>query len=218
MIHILLADDQPLVLSGLTTILSTQPDFTVVATASSGAQAIVELTRSPQPIDIAVLDIRMPHQDGIETLTKVRQLSPSTKVIMLTTFNVGDYVERALLSGAHGFLLKDADPTVLINAIRSVAQGESVLSTEVTNHVIHQWRESMRQLPPTIPPEQKQGLGLLTPREVEVFHLVGTGATNTEIAKQLFIAETTVKTHISSLLAKLHCRDRVALAILAQHL
>lgn len=218
MIRILLADDQPLVLSGLCTIINTQPDLQVVATAGTGTEAVAAIAGTREPIELAILDIRMPQLDGIEALKQIRKVSPLTKVIMLTTFNVGDYVERALLGGANGFLLKDADPAVILAAIRSVACGESVLSTEVTGHVIAQWRESLCQLPPVVSAPQKQGLSLLTPREVEIFQLVGTGATNAEIAEKLVIAETTVKTHVSSLLAKLHCRDRVALAILAQHI
>ncbi|WP_046095345.1 response regulator [Corynebacterium ulcerans] len=212
--RIVLADDQPLLLSALQTIIDAQEDFCVVATCSDGSQAVTTL-RSDPTIDIVIMDIRMPVMDGIEALTQIRQVAPEARVIMLTTFNVGDYVDRALFAGAHGFLLKDADPDELIKAIRTVARGESILSAGVTGHVLDMWRSQLNGLSPAIPAEQKQGLSLLTPREREVFQLVAQGMNNSEIASTLVVSETTIKSHVSSLLAKLHCRDRVDLVVLA---
>ncbi|ARU45216.1 response regulator [Corynebacterium silvaticum] len=213
--RIVLADDQPLLLSALQTIIDAQEDFCVVAaTCSDGVQAVATL-RSDPTIDIVIMDIRMPVMDGIEALTQIRQVAPEARVIMLTTFNVGDYVDRALFAGAHGFLLKDAEPDELIRAIRTVARGESILSAGVTDHVLDMWRSQLNGLSPAIPAEQKQGLSLLTPREREVFQLVARGMNNSEIDSALVVSETTIKSHVSSLLAKLHCRDRVGLVVLA---
>ena len=140
-IRVLLADDQPLLLSALATILNSQPDIQVVATCVDG-QAAVSAIRS-DPIDIAILDIRMPVLDGIGALQEIRRIAPQVRVLMLTTFNVPDLIERALAAGAHGFLLKDAEPEVLLSAVRSVYRGESVLSTGVTGHVIEAWRRKL---------------------------------------------------------------------------
>lgn len=213
-IRVLLADDQPLLLSALATILNSQPDIQVVATCVDG-QAAVSAIRS-DPIDIAILDIRMPVLDGIGALQEIRRIAPQVRVLMLTTFNVPDLIERALAAGAHGFLLKDAEPEVLLSAVRSVYRGESVLSTGVTGHVIEAWRRKLNNPAQPLAAEVQQGLSLLTPREAEILTLIAQGKTNPEIAKQLVISGTTVKTHVSHLLSKLHCRDRIALVILAR--
>ena len=213
-IRVLLADDQPLLLSALATILNSQPDIQVVATCVDG-QAAVSAIRS-DPIDIAILDIRMPVLDGIGALQEIRRIAPQVRVLMLTTFNVPDLIERALAAGAHGFLLKDAEPEVLLSAVRSVYRGESVLSTGVTGHVIEAWRRKLNNPAQPLAAEVQQGLSLLTPREAEILTLIAQGKTNPEIAKQLVISGTTIKTHVSHLLSKLHCRDRIALVILAR--
>lgn len=213
-IRVLLADDQPLLLSALATILNSQPDIQVVATCVDG-QAAVSAIRS-DPIDIAILDIRMPVLDGIGALQEIRRIAPQVRVLMLTTFNVPDLIERALAAGAHGFLLKDAEPEVLLSAVRSVYRGESVLSTGVTGHVIEGWRRKLNNPAQPLAAEVQQGLSLLTPREAEILTLIAQGKTNPEIAKQLVISGTTIKTHVSHLLSKLHCRDRIALVILAR--
>lgn len=213
-IRVLLADDQPLLLSALATILNSQPDIQVVATCVDG-QAAVSAIRN-DPIDIAILDIRMPVLDGIGALQEIRRIAPQVRVLMLTTFNVPDLIERALAAGAHGFLLKDAEPEVLLSAVRSVYRGESVLSTGVTGHVIEAWRRKLNNPAQPLAAEVQQGLSLLTPREAEILTLIAQGKTNPEIAKQLVISGTTVKTHVSHLLSKLHCRDRIALVILAR--
>ena len=206
MIKILLADDQPLLLSALETILGAQADLTVAATAANGAEA-VEKARAHR-IDVAVLDIRMPVLDGIAAATQIMELGP--KVIMLTTFDDDTLVRAAIDAGVDGFLLKDAEPEVLAGAVRAVARGESVLAPGVTGRVMAWVRGSQGST------EAAAMLEGLTSRELEVLAEIGRGATNAEIARALFIAETTVKTHVSSLLTKLGVRDRVALALTAQ--
>ena len=206
MIRILLADDQPLLLSALETILGAQDDITVAATAADGAEA-VEKARAHR-IDVAVLDIRMPVLDGIAAAAQILPLG--ARVIMLTTFDDDALIQSAIDAGVHGFLLKDADPDVLADAVRTVARGESVLASGVTGRVMQWAREGAGE-----PPARAQIDGL-TAREIEVLAEVGRGATNAEIAQRLFIAETTVKTHVSSLLSKLDARDRIALVLIAQ--
>lgn len=213
-IRVLLADDQPMLVSALATILSSQPDIDVVATCADGEQAVAAVRQGG--IDIAILDIRMPVKDGIAALQEISRIDPHVRVLMLTTFNVPDLIERALAAGAQGFLLKDAEPEVLLQAVRSIHRGESVLSSGVTGHVIEAWRQQLCNPAQPLAAEVQQGLSLLTPREAEILTSIAQGKTNPEIAAQFVISETTVKTHVSHLLAKLHCRDRVALVILAR--
>lgn len=209
--RVLLADDQPMLLSALTTILNTQPDIEVVATAANGAEAIEQAKN--HDIDVAVLDIRMPVLDGISAARQIMPLGP--KVIMLTTFDDDELVQAAIEAGVHGFLLKDAEPDVLAGAVRTVARGESVLSSGVTGRVLEWVRDGVDR-GNALSVFERQALSLLTPREVEVLAEIGAGANNAEVAQRLFIAETTVKTHVKSLLAKLGARDRVALVLVAQ--
>ena len=209
--RILLADDQPMLLSALTTILNTQPDIEVVATAATGAEAIEQA--KIHDIDVAVLDIRMPVLDGISAARQIMPLGP--KVIMLTTFDDDALVQEAIEAGVHGFLLKDAEPEVLADAVRTVAQGESVLSSGVTGRVL-EWVRGGVDKRNALSDFERQAMSLLTGRELEVLAEIAGGATNAEIAQHLFIAESTVKTHVKSLLAKLGARDRVALVLVAQ--
>ncbi|KAA8730774.1 response regulator transcription factor [Corynebacterium tuscaniense] len=209
--RILLADDQPLLLHALTTILNAQPDFEVVATAADGEKAVEQVKQ--HDIDVAVLDIRMPVLDGISAARQIMPLGP--KVIMLTTFDDDALVKAAIDAGVHGFLLKDADPEVLAEAIRTVFHGESVLASGVTGKVL-EWVRGGVDTDNALSDEQRQALSFLTRREVEVLAEIGTGATNAELAQRLFIAETTVKTHVKNLLHKLGARDRVALVLFAQ--
>ncbi|MCT1453161.1 response regulator transcription factor [Corynebacterium sp. p3-SID1145] len=221
--RILLADDQPMLLSALTTILNTQPDIEVVATARNGAEAVTQAEAScidPAPgtgtgtgIDVAVLDIRMPVLDGISAARQIMPLGP--KVIMLTTFDDDALVQEAIEAGVHGFLLKDAEPEVLADAVRTVARGESVLSSGVTGRVL-EWVRGGVDKQNALSDFERQAMSLLTGRELEVLAEIAGGATNAEIAQHLFIAESTVKTHVKSLLAKLGARDRVALVLVAQ--
>ena len=209
--RILLVDDQPMLLSALSTILNTQPDIEVVATAANGQEAIEQAEN--HDIDVAVLDIRMPVLDGISAARQIMPLGP--KVIMLTTFDDDALVQEAIEAGVHGFLLKDADPDVLADAVRTVARGESVLASGVTGRVL-EWVRGGVDKRNALSDAQRQALSLLTRREVEVLAEIGSGATNAEVAARLFIAETTVKTHVKNLLHKLGARDRVALVLLAQ--
>lgn len=209
--RVLLADDQPMLLSALTTILNTQPDIEVVATAANGAEAIEQSKN--HDIDVAVLDIRMPVLDGISAARHILPHGP--KVIMLTTFDDDELVQAAIEAGVHGFLLKDAEPDVLADAVRTVARGESVLASGVTGRVLEWVRDGVDR-GNALSVFERQALSLLTPREVEVLAEIGAGANNAEVAQRLFIAETTVKTHVKSLLAKLGARDRVALVLVAQ--
>nr|VDG62252.1 DNA-binding response regulator [Streptococcus thermophilus] len=214
--RLLLADDQPLLLSALATILNSQPDIDVVCTATNGQEAVDAVDRVQQAgaggIDIAVLDIRMPVMDGITAAKKIMPLGP--KVIMLTTFNDDELVQAAITAGVHGFLLKDADPDVLADAVRAVDRGESVLASGVTGAVL-EWVRGGVDKRNALSDYERQALSMLTAREVEVLAEIAAGATNAEISQRLFIAPTTVKTHVKNLLAKLGARDRVALVLLA---
>ena len=209
--RILLADDQPMLLSALTTILNTQPDIQVVATASNGAEAIKQAKN--HDIDVAVLDIRMPVLDGVSAARQIMPLGPKT--IMLTTFDDDALVQEAIEAGVHGFLLKDAEPEVLADAVRTVARGESVLASGVTGRVL-EWVRGGVDKQNALSDFERQAMSLLTGRELEVLAEIAGGATNAEIAQDLFIAESTVKTHVKSLLAKLGARDCVALVLVAQ--
>ena len=209
--RILLVDDQPMLLSALSTILNTQPDIEVVATAANGQEAIEQAEN--HDIDVAVLDIRMPVLDGISAARKIMPLGPKT--IMLTTFDDDALVQEAIEAGVHGFLLKDAEPEVLADAVRTVARGESVLSSGVTGRVL-EWVRGGVDKQNALSDFERQAMSLLTGRELEVLAEIAGGATNAEIAQHLFIAESTVKTHVKSLLAKLGARDRVALVLVAQ--
>ncbi|MCH6196383.1 response regulator transcription factor [Corynebacterium mastitidis] len=209
-IRVLLADDQPLLASALATILSAEGDIAVVAVCHDGEEAL----RASQEhrVDVAVLDIRMPRVGGIEA---ARALAPhGVAVLMLTTFNEDSLIREAIGAGASGFLLKDADPAELVRAVRSVHRGQSVLSAGVTGHVLRAYRRAVAGAS-ALPTHQRQGLSLLTARELEILSLIAAGHTNAEIAAALTIGAATVKTHVSHLLAKLHCRDRVALVLLA---
>lgn len=207
-VRVLIADDQPLMRSALRGCLAGEPDIDVVAEAANGQQAI-DLVRDLQP-DVALLDLRMPVMDGVEATRRIvgRQQASPTKVIAITTFELDDYVVSALRAGASGFLLKDATPEELVQAVRVVAAGDALLSPAVTKRLLERFA---RFLPATIPP----GVASLTPRERTVLQRVAQGATNAQIASELYLAESSVKTHIGHLLSKLHMPDRVHLVIYA---
>ena len=210
-VKILIADDQVLLSRALATILGSQPDLEVVATVHD-RQAAVD-TVAHTPVDLILMDVRMPKLDGVAALKKIRANPNPPKIVMLTTFNVPDTVKAALTAGANGFLLKDADPETLIESVRTVAAGQTVLAADVVGHILP---GALTVAADTLPSHVQQGLSLLTPREMEVLHAIGEGKTNAEIAAELVISATTVKTHVSNLLAKVHARDRVALAIIAR--
>lgn len=212
-IRVLLADDQPLMVTALATIIDAESDIDVVASVANGAAALHEL--DVRTVDVAVLDIRMPVLDGVEATRRMKARDQAPRVLILTTFNEDELVRAALEAGADGFLLKDASPEELTGAIRRVGGGEFVVSSAASGHLVRAYLEVMRARRDPVSGEARRGLDLLTGREAEVLSAVADGASNAEIAALLFIGEATVKTHVSSLLAKLQCRDRIALAVLA---
>ena len=211
-IRVLLADDQAMLVAALSTILNAQDDIEVVTTANTGSEAVTAALS--HRTDVAILDIRMPGMDGIAAAQAILSRIPDCRIIMLTTFNEEELVAQSIAAGAHGFLLKDADPEVLAGAVRDVAKGESVLASQVTGPVLEAYRTALTR--GQLSAQERQGLSLVTRREMEVLSLIARGATNSEIAAEMVIAETTVKTHVSSLMSKLAARDRVALVLFAQ--
>ncbi|ONI84486.1 DNA-binding response regulator [Actinosynnema sp. ALI-1.44] len=203
MIRVLVADDQSEVREALHTILAAEPDIAVVAEASNGAQAVTQaLDHRP---DVVVMDIRMPYLDGI---TAIRALAGVSRVLTLTTFDLDDYLFGALRAGAAGFLLKDSDPALLIDAVRAVHRGHGLIDPQVTGRLIGRFAELS---PHPAPAEQDS----LTERENEVLRQVAYGLTNAEIAHALSIGEGTVKTHVARILSKLDLRTRVHIVIYA---
>jgi DNA-binding NarL/FixJ family response regulator len=211
MIGIVVADDHEVVRAGFAALLDTQPDFTVLGTAADGAEA-VRVCRSVRP-DVVLMDVRMPGTDGIEA---TRQLAldagHAPRVLILTTFDLDEYVFDALRAGASGFLLKDVKAEQLFEGVRVVAAGDALLAPGVTRRLIS---EFSRIRPPAAAAPATAALGTLTPRETEVLRLVATGLSNTEIAARLVVTEETVKTHVSRLLAKLGLRDRTQAVVTA---
>ncbi len=208
-VRVLIVDDQALVRTGFRMILEAETDIEVVGEAPDGAQAIEEALRL-EP-DVVLMDVRMPELDGIEATRRLLSNgASSTKVVMLTTFDMDEYVYDALRAGASGFLLKDVPPEQLIDGIRAVANGDALLAPSITRRLIE---EFVRAAPTRT--EQPAGLAELTSREVEVLRLIARGFSNAEIAKELFVSETTVKTHVAHVLMKLDVRDRVQAVVLA---
>ena len=208
MIRVLLADDQALVRSGLQMILAAQPDIEVVAEAENGRQAI-DLTNRLVP-DVVLMDVRMPVLDGLEATRRLVELGTAARILILTTFDLDEYVYAAIRAGASGFLLKDVRPAQLVEAIHVVADGDALLAPAVTKRLLERFAATL----PT-PEERAPALATLTDRERDVLELVASGLSNAEIAQRLFLGETTVKTHVSSLLKKLGLRDRVQAVVLA---
>lgn len=212
-IRLVLADDQELVRMGFRMVLDAQTDMTVVAEAGDGAQA-VRAASGTQGCDVVLMDIRMPVMDGIEATRRIVESGSPAKVLVLTTFDLDEYVYAALQAGASGFLLKDAGPAELLAGIRAVHSGESVVAPTAT-------RRLLERFVPIMPSggeaarSAAQRLAVLTDREREVLGLIGQGLTNGEIASTLFLGEATVKTHVGHLLSKLRMRDRVALVVFA---
>jgi DNA-binding NarL/FixJ family response regulator len=209
MIRVLLADDQSLVRTGFTMILDAQPGIEVVGEAGDGAAAVT-MARALHP-DVVLMDVRMPGTDGIAATAQITAERPATRVLILTTFDLDDYVHAGLRAGASGFLLKDVPAPDLVAAIRTVAAGESVLAPGATRRLI----ERFVPLLPGPAAETTDSLAALTAREREVFGLLALGRSNREIADALFLSEGTVKIHVSRLLGKLGLRDRVHAVILA---
>jgi len=208
---VLIADDQPLVRVGLRKIFDAERDTEVVGEAGDGGEALSE-TRQLRP-DVVLMDIRMPVLDGIEATRRIVRDQPTTRVLILTTFGLDNYVYDALRAGASGFMLKDAPPEEIGAAVQIVASGEALLAPVITRAVIE---EFARQSPtPTPPPPPPRALEELTPREREVLGLLARGLSNPEICQQLVISEATAKTHVARILQKLDLRDRVQAVIYA---
>jgi len=205
-IEVLIADDQAMVRSGLRLILEAESDIVVCAEAANGEEA-VRLVRRERPA-VVLMDVRMPVMDGLEATRQITEESPDTRVIVLTTFDVDDYVYGALRAGASGFLLKDAGGDQLVEAIRIVAGGEALIAPSVTKRLIAEFAGRRESKP-------VDGLDDLTEREQEVLVQIARGLSNQEIAEALYVSETTVKTHVSHVLTKLHLRDRVQAVVLA---
>ncbi len=217
-IRVLLADDQDLIRSGLSMILSVEEDIEVVGQASNGQQ-VLELVEEHRP-DIVLMDVQMPVMDGIEATAQLTQKFADTRVIMLTTFDREDYLFDALRAGAAGFLLKTAAADELVDAIHEVQAGHALLAPKMTLPLIRRLVEHEGDAPQqkaelSLTPEQVLILNSLTAREKETLQLLAQGLTNAEIAEELFVGAQTVKTHVSSILAKTHSRDRVNAAIFA---
>ena len=207
-VKIVVADDHEVVRAGFAALLETQPDFTVVGTASDGAEA-VKISRELRP-DVVLMDVRMPGTDGIEATRQLTGAANGPHVIILTTFDLDEYVYDALCAGASGFLLKDVTGERLFDAVRVVAAGEALLAPAVTRRLISEFA----RLRPTAP-APPAAVAELTPRETEVLRLLAEGLSNPEIASRLVITEETVKTHVSRVLHKLGLRDRAQAVVLA---
>jgi len=210
MIRVVIADDQALVRLGLRVLLSTEDDMELVGEAGDGREAL-EVIRRTRP-DVAVLDVRMPIMDGIEALRAISADAAlsATKVVVLTTFELDDYVFAALQAGASGFMIKDADPSDLLRAVRVVASGESLLSPTVTCRVIRELVQRSRRRAPVNP-----NIKTLTEREREIVAWVAMGLSNEEIASQLVVSPATVRSHVGRAMVKLHARDRAQLVVFA---
>ena len=209
-VRVLIVDDQALVRTGFRMILEAEPDIEVVGEAGDGARAIEEVRRL-EP-DVVLMDVRMPELDGIEATRRLlANGAGATKVVMLTTFDMDEYVYEALRAGASGFLLKDAPPEQLVDGIRAVCSGDALLAPSVTRRVIEEFVRRPPEAARTVPPEVEE----LTPRENEVLKLIARGLSNAEIAQQLVVSETTVKTHVARVLMKMGLRDRVQAVVMA---
>jgi DNA-binding NarL/FixJ family response regulator len=205
-IRVLVADDQSMVRAGFRMLLGGEEDIEVVADAANGLEAVEKTARFDPTV--VLMDIRMPELDGLEATRRILAAEPEARVLILTTFDLDEYVYEALRAGASGFVLKDDPPEQLIAAIRTVAAGDALLSPTVTKRVIQQFTRVPRPAPPA-------ELEELSERERDVFRLIARGLSNAEIGQELFISETTVKTHVTHILSKLDLRDRVQAVVLA---
>jgi DNA-binding NarL/FixJ family response regulator len=205
-IRVLVADDQSMVRAGFRMLLSGEEDITVVAEASNGIEAVAKAAHFHPTV--ILMDIRMPELDGLEATRRILVADPAARILILTTFDLDEYIYEALKAGASGFVLKDDPPEQLIAAVHTVAAGDALLSPTVTKRVIEQFTRSTRPAPPKAVDE-------LTAREREILRLIASGLSNAEIGSALFIGETTVKTHVTHILSKLNLRDRVQAVVLA---
>jgi DNA-binding NarL/FixJ family response regulator len=205
-IRVLVADDQSMVRAGFRMLLAGEQDIEVVAEASNGLEAVDKAARFHPTV--VLMDIRMPELDGLQATRRILAADDTARILILTTFDLDEYVYEALRAGASGFVLKDDPPEQLIAAVRTVAAGDALLSPTITKRVIKQFTRIPRPTPP-------KEFDDLTAREQEVFRLIARGLSNAEIGQELYISETTVKTHITHILQKLNLRDRVQLIVLA---
>ena len=208
MIRVVIADDQDLVREGLRMMLDAEPDIEVAAEAGNGSEALAA-ARTHDP-DVLLMDIRMPELDGIEATARLVGSNARTRILVLTTFDLDEYVYRAMKAGASGFLLKDANREQLAHAVRTVAAGDALLAPAITRRLVEDY---CRRPPPGV--DQPAAADELSPRELEVLRLVARGMANAEIARQLFLSEATVKSHVARILSKLGLRDRVQAVVLA---
>ena len=209
MIRVVLADDQHLIRAGFRALLESEADLEVVGEAATGREAVA-VVRDTVP-DVVLMDIRMPDGDGLWATERLAELAEleATHIVIVTTFELDEYVVRAIRAGASGFLLKDTEPVELLRAIRVVAAGEALLSPRVTRHLLEHVAGGLATVVDPAP------LAVLTDREREVLGLVGQGLTNDEIGTALFVSPLTAKTHVSRIMSKLHARDRVQLVVIA---
>jgi DNA-binding NarL/FixJ family response regulator len=205
-IRVLVVDDQTMVRAGFRLLLADEADIEVVAEAGNGRDAVAKAAR--YQVDVVLMDIRMPEMDGLEATRRILAADPAARVLILTTFDLDEYVFEALRAGASGFVLKDDPPEQLLAAVRTVAAGDALLSPTVTRRVIRHFSAARRQTPP-------KAVESLTSRELDVFRLITRGLSNAEIGRELFISDTTVKTHVTRLLQKLDLRDRAQAIVLA---
>jgi DNA-binding NarL/FixJ family response regulator len=205
-IGVLVVDDQSMVRAGFRMLLGGEPDIDVVAEASNGREAVDKAARFKP--NVVLMDIRMPELDGLHATREILAANPDARILILTTFDLDEYIYEALRAGASGFVLKDDPPEQLVAAIRTVAAGDALLSPSITHSVISQFA----RLPQPAPPKE---LEELTSRELEVFQLIARGLSNAEIGERLFISDTTVKTHVTHVFQKLNLRDRVQAVVLA---
>jgi len=205
-IRVLVADDQSMVRAGFRMLLAGEQDIEVVAEASNGLEAVDKVARFRPAV--VLMDVRMPELDGLQATRRILAADNAARILILTTFDLDEYVYEALRAGASGFVLKDDSPEQLIAAIRTVAAGDALLSPTITKRVINKFARMPRPAPP-------KELDDLSEREREVFRLISRGLSNGEIAQELYISETTVKTHVTHILQKLNLRDRVQAVVLA---
>jgi DNA-binding NarL/FixJ family response regulator len=205
-IRVLVADDQSMVRAGFRMLLSGEEDIEVVAEASNGLEAVDKAARFGPTV--VLMDIRMPELDGLEATRRIIAADDAARILILTTFDLDEYIYEALRAGASGFVLKDDPPEQLIAAVRTVAAGDALLSPTITKSVI----KHFTHIPQSAPPKEVDDL---TTREQEIFRLIARGLSNGEIAQELFISDTTVKTHVTHILQKLNLRDRVQAVVLA---
>ncbi len=214
MISVLLVDDQALLRMGLRLVLEAEDDLTVVGEASDGSSALTQV--SALDPDVVLMDVRMPGMNGIEATEAIASRHPRTRVLILTTFDLDEYAFAALRAGASGFLLKDAPPAGLVAAVRTIARGDAVVSPRITRRMLELFADRMpTDVDAPGDPRVDPRLEHLTPREVEVLQALAEGLSNMEIAGRLVLSETTVKTHVGRVLAKLGVRDRVQAVVLA---